>query len=304
MNIEISIVIPTLNRIDSLKLTLKSIFTTLPENCEVIVVDQSMDSQQHCNDITNKYPDIIYICEKKMNLPNARNIGIKASHGEIILFFDDDIIVHKNCISAHIEAHKKLKSPIISGRTIQTGIIKWADINEIAQIDFKDASTNVNFDCTSSLDDICFAVGCHFSVKRNLFNQIGLFDSAYIGNALYEDLDFSFRAKKKNHLISYISYAIIDHKTDDNGGCRNQIKKQYLLHMLHNRTLFYIKHIKTVPSLSYIIYLKNLIEYICRIKKGHYSFYLLFKSFHTLILSYFNLLFTPFRIKQLKDSNL
>lgn len=303
MNIKISVIIATLNRFNSLKMALKSIYKDLPSNCEVIVVDQSKMSANYCNEIKNIYPDILYICEIKSNLPNARNVGIKNSHGEIILFFDDDVIIHKNCINAHIEAHKDLTSTIVSGRTIQTGTIKWANIDEVAQINLEDASTNANFDFKKSFKSINFAVGCHFSVKRKLFNKIGLFDTAFVGNALYEDLDFSFRAKKHNFTISYIHNAVIDHNTEDSGGCRHLTEKRYLLDMLHNRTLFYIKHIRFIPSLYYLIYLKNLIEYICRIKPKLYSFTLLLQSIFTLAKSYLDLLVTPLRTKHLKDSN-
>lgn len=302
--VTLSIVIATYNRFESLKRSLESIFKTLPKNCEVLVIDQSDESLKHKEYFYNKYENLNFIIEKRVNLPNARNVGIKNSNGEIILFFDDDIIVHNNCIKSHIDAHQDSSKYLIAGRTIQSGDIKWADINNIAEIDLANGDTAANFNQTNTFKDIPFAVGCHFSIKRDLIKNVGIFDIAFAGNALYEDLDFSFRSRKKGYTISYIPSAVIEHHTEPNGGCRETKQKDYYLDMLHNRTLFFIKNISILPTKEFRIYIRNLVEYICRIKKGRYSVLYLIKSISIITYAYFHLFTRLFRERKEGTGNI
>lgn len=294
---KLSVIIPTYNRFNSLKSTLKSIFKYLPSHCEVIVIDQSEEALKNMDYFKNRYSDLIYIHEKRKNLPNARNLGIKISSGGIVLFFDDDIIMHKNCIESHIKAHKELSSSIIAGRIIQSGEVQWADINDIAWIDTKNAETKANFDNLKFHQNIKFAVGSHFSIKKSVFKKVGFFDKAYCGNALYEDIDFSFRIKKLAYEISFYPKAVIEHHTELTGGCRTHKSRKYNLNMLHNRTLFYLKNISFIPSIQYIIYLRNLSEYICRIKKGFYSPYYFCKVIYSITIAYYHCITSKLRTR-------
>ncbi len=297
---KLSVVIATYNRFNSLKISLDSVFKNLPDYCEVIVVDQSANASEQKDYFIKKYPQIIYICEKQKNLPNARNIGIKNSQSSIILFLDDDIVMYKNCIESHINYHRDNKNPLVAGRTIQSGEIKWAEIKEISYLDFGNAETAANFDNKKLHDNLLFAVGCHFSIKKSIINKIGYFDNAFKGNALYEDIDFSFRVRKKGYNIVFNPNSIIEHHTESTGGCRDSQNKDYYLDMLHNRTLFYLKNISIIPSFKFLTYLKYLSEYICRIKKGFYSPYYLLKVLLEITYSYFHCFTSKLRTRVYK----
>lgn len=298
---ELSIIIPTFNRFNSLKNSLQSIYENIVPNIELIVIDQSPDADKSKKYFEEKYKDITYITTDKQNLPNARNIGIKISSGDILLFLDDDIIMHKGCINSHLKFHKNHSTPLHAGRTIQSGDIQWAPIDELARIDLSTAETAANFDNKLFHHNIPFAVGCHFSIKRDVIRTVGFFDMAYSNNSLYEDLDFSFRLRKKGFKIDFNPEAIIEHKTESSGGCRHEKDKEYLLKMLHNRTLFYLKNIRIIPSIKFIIYLKHLTEYICRIKKGHYSIHLLLKVIYNLLTAYFHCITSSSRTRTFRQ---
>lgn len=94
--IEVSIVIPTFNRQESLVRTLNSFFDqTYPqENFEIIVVDGFTDNtEQIIKDIIKSHPNLRYIKQFDRGAASARNIGITHSNGEIIGFTDDDCVV-------------------------------------------------------------------------------------------------------------------------------------------------------------------------------------------------------------------
>jgi glycosyltransferase involved in cell wall biosynthesis len=101
----VSVVIPTLNRPKYLKRIFRSLLaqTRLPD--EVIIVDQSDNSETE-NLIIKERPtfssenvDLKYIWEKTKSITHARNVGIRAASGEIVFFFDDDMILNKRYIN-------------------------------------------------------------------------------------------------------------------------------------------------------------------------------------------------------------
>lgn len=274
MSISLSIIIPTLNRQDSLIRTLDSIFKYKPNYCEVIVVDQSDNKN---SSITEIYSDLVYIYIKKKSLPNARNLGIKKSIGDVLLFIDDDMVIDSKVFDIHLKAHEDRNLGILSGRIIQKGDDKWADINVPTIIDFKTAETKANFDLKDS-GETQYSSGGHFSVKKSTFNKVGLFNSFYGANALYEDVDMSIRVKNCGFKLFYKSDAVTYHFSEHSGGCHDTDERRHLLWRLQNQTLFYLLHCRIIPGISFLKWQKNLIEFLSRKKDGGHSNLLIIKS--------------------------
>lgn len=97
MNLKISVIIPTLNRLDDLKITIKSIEKQVLLPYELIIVDQS-DNNFTKNYILNKKYNfkLTYVFQKKKSLTYARNNGVKVAKGDLITFLDDDVTLNKN----------------------------------------------------------------------------------------------------------------------------------------------------------------------------------------------------------------
>lgn len=271
MPVKISIIIPTYKRHESLEKTLVSVNQYRPADSETIVVDQSPDSKEQSQKFLKKFPNVRYICLLKPNLPNARNTGIINSCGTIILFLDDDTIVHPNCFNKHISTHTQKGIYVVAGRIKQMNReTSWAKTETVASIDNQTGETTGNFDLDYD-GNVLYATGGHMSINRIMFNKVGLFNTLFTGNALYEDIEFSFRVRKKGYSIKYNPGAIIYHYPDSKGGCHESNNKDYLLERLHNHILFYTLHVNAIPSREFFIYLKNLMEFISRKKNGSHS---------------------------------
>lgn len=98
----VSIIIPTHNRADIISETISSIFAQSYSKIELIIVDDhSTDSTEDVvkyklND--NPLYSFRYLKSEKNGGCAARNIGLSASSGEYIQFFDDDDIMMPNHI--------------------------------------------------------------------------------------------------------------------------------------------------------------------------------------------------------------
>ncbi|MCX5815360.1 MAG: glycosyltransferase [Proteobacteria bacterium] len=118
-----SVVIATRNRTEELAECLKSIhLQTIPPD-EIIVVDSSDKRSklyENCNP-TEKIP-IKYIHTLDRSSARQRNKGIDVCIGDIIFFFDDDIILDKDFIANSLKVYEDDKSGVI-------GCVQGVDLN-------------------------------------------------------------------------------------------------------------------------------------------------------------------------------
>ena len=93
----ISVVIPTYQRRDKLKITLESVLSQTYNNYEVLIIDDG--SNDGTKEMVHSFndPRIFYNWQKNTGGPaNPRNNGIKASKGNWIAFLDDDDVWKEN----------------------------------------------------------------------------------------------------------------------------------------------------------------------------------------------------------------
>jgi len=111
MSVDISIVIPTYNRNGGLKKCLSSLFDLDYPNdrFEIIVVDDSVDggAKKVFDELKINHSHLRYFTQGHKGPAAARNLGTKASVGEIIGFIDDDCAVCSNWAKLMVEIHRK-----------------------------------------------------------------------------------------------------------------------------------------------------------------------------------------------------
>ena len=98
---KLSIIIPNHNGIDTILKNIDSIYNSNNLNkidYEIIIIDDaSIDNSIDL--VEKKYPTIKLIKnEKNMGASYNRNIGIKNSNGDLLLFLDNDTWFNKNTI--------------------------------------------------------------------------------------------------------------------------------------------------------------------------------------------------------------
>jgi glycosyltransferase involved in cell wall biosynthesis/peptidoglycan/xylan/chitin deacetylase (PgdA/CDA1 family) len=117
--LKISVVVPTHNRRDVLvSRTLPAIFDQdLPatEYEVIVVVDGSTDgTAQALRELHS--PCSLRIIEQANSGPSAaRNRGIQAAKGGLLLFIDDDILCSPSLLKMHVEAHGGLEAAVVYG---------------------------------------------------------------------------------------------------------------------------------------------------------------------------------------------
>lgn len=103
MRFDISVIIPTYNRIDTIARALDSVYaqTHLPD--EVIVIDDG-STDGTTTYIQQHYPQVILIAQDNHGVSHARNTGIKRAQGQWIALLDSDDAWHPDKLAEQVSA--------------------------------------------------------------------------------------------------------------------------------------------------------------------------------------------------------
>ncbi len=192
--LRISIIIPVYNREEHLRLCLKALSQqSIPaEEYEIIVVD---DGSQDLSAVVGREFGAKTISTSNKGPAAARNIGIEAACGDILIFLDADILVSKDYLHEVRERHSKTNSLLLLGarRHLPEGIINPLDA-PICLDSREKLLRNYSFCLTHLNCPWSLAYTCNFSISRNFLGNIR-FDESYVGWGL-EDIDFAYELHK------------------------------------------------------------------------------------------------------------
>ena len=234
----VSVVVPTFNRAGILEKTISFLLEQTYPDYEIIIIDQSS-----CPDTKKfeKKSDIIkYIHIKEKGLPNARNVGIKKSKGDIILFLDDDIIPDNDLIFHHVHGYRNEKAGCVAGRVIEEPDVLTNTNITGSKVTLSGRFLR-NFRSTSR-QYIYAALGANMSFLKEAIDKTGFFDTRFIGSSVLEESDYCYRLRKSGYIILYEPEALVKHLRMQTGGCRLGEPYQEIYYRLHNTVLFYAKN--------------------------------------------------------------
>lgn len=102
---KISVIIPSYNRADLICYSLDSLVEGSSGELEIIVVDDgSTDNTEEI--VKLNYPIVRYLKQENSGAPTARNLGLKESNGDFVLFLDSDDFLEKNFFDSREQAFK------------------------------------------------------------------------------------------------------------------------------------------------------------------------------------------------------
>lgn len=204
----VSVVVPTYNRAGLLARTLPTLLDQdFDQRYEVVVVvDGSTDGTAEY--LRSTFGERIRIVQQANQGPGAaRNSGVDASAGELVLFIDDDALCDPAMVRTHWEEHRRHPGSVVFGpvrvsqwsvRSLATA--QWARWTE-AYLRRMDAGEPVRFP-----DDIWICTNT--SLLRSDFIAAGGFDPAL---STHEDTELALRLWKRGAVFRYAPAARADY---------------------------------------------------------------------------------------------
>ncbi len=202
----LTVVIPTRNRLPLLTRVLQTL--DQQEDVEpgafdaVVVVDGATDgTAEALRNMTTSFAMEV-IERRRGGVAGARNAGVRAARGEVVLFLDDDIIPSPRLVAEHVRAHAGSPSLVALGRFSPDSSIRrsaWTRYEELVQEKKYRALENKDEHPSA----IRFYSG-NVSVTRRLLLATGGFD---VGLARNEDVDLGFRLQAAGAQFVFIPLA-------------------------------------------------------------------------------------------------
>jgi len=203
---DLSIIIPFKDNFEELKETINSVlYQKTKVMYEVIIVDDG-SKKDHSEDIKKINKKIVYIYKKNGGPASARNIGISKARSKNLAFIDSDCIADKEWINQIIKNLKK-KEMILGGETT-------VDIKNKAGLASQFLTKSAMTDTIKGKETLIFLPTCNFAMQKSVVEKIGLFDEDFPLPA-GEDLEFCWRAYKKDIKLNYNKKMIVRHNIKD-----------------------------------------------------------------------------------------
>ena len=235
LNPKIYVIIPTYNAEKHFMKAFNSILNQSfgYENIELVIIDDnSNDSTKDIlKDLSQKYDNInLILMEENSGSPSkGRNIGIKESSADYIMFLDQDDFYHEEICEKLYGAAREYEADIVNCRIIFYKDGKY--IKEVNALDKKDKVLELN----SIDDDPSFLVST--SIWNKIYKKSFILENeiSFAVKELYEDTYFNVQAFiKASKIISlndyYGIYYSIRESEDDKSTSKN-FNKENLLKM-------------------------------------------------------------------------
>lgn len=193
----ISVIIPTYNRAALLRSSLESLAgQSLPgDQYEVIVVDDGATdaTREVCAELATRL-DLKYFRIEHSGISAAKNLGIFAASGPIILFFDDDDYAAPTLLAEHLAAHARHPHE----RTAILGYTAWAPTLLITEVMHYVMDVGRLLFCYTMEQgqtlDFTHFWGGRTSCKRRFLAQHGVFRHEL--QSILEDIELGYRLSK------------------------------------------------------------------------------------------------------------
>jgi GT2 family glycosyltransferase len=198
---------------------------------EIVVVDASSSWDRHTLDYQQVARQIsLRQVQAAEGLTLQRNVGVRLSQGDVVLFLDDDVVLDENYIAAIIAAFEL--DPLVciwgvvgefSNDPYERGPRAWK--NKLWRWLFLQGGqthgggymlpSGLPMYCSHSDSVVPVEVSCGITAYRHIVFQEFLFDEHLHKCARGEDADFSYRVSRK-HRIYHTPFARLAHYPSPN----------------------------------------------------------------------------------------
>ncbi len=194
-DLSVSVVIPTYNRADTLRRTLRSLAEQSldRERFEVLVVDDG--STDNTSEVCQAFDSLVvrYVPQHHGGGTSAKNTGAQAGQGEFLLFLDDDITLVPEFLESLVAELAGSDHLIVAGT-----------LNQVAENPILLRALPPTASSASTIDDPSVSSvavpftkmfgGC-FSIRRSDFYELGMLQEPAPGCwPNWEDVDLAYRA--------------------------------------------------------------------------------------------------------------
>ncbi len=205
----LSVVIPSWNGLDALRAHLPSVFedARATGDAEVLVSDDGSDDETAAS-LASWFPDVRVVRRaRRGGFAPAANDGVAASSGRIVALLNNDMDVRAGTFAALHAALEGEASAFAATPSILRARTGEDEAN--TRLRFRRGVVSTGIDGETRREP-AYACGGAMAFRRDEFLSLGGFDPLY-APFYWEDVDLSYRARKRGRTILHVPAARVDH---------------------------------------------------------------------------------------------
>ncbi|GAC1443583.1 MAG: glycosyltransferase family 2 protein [Vulcanimicrobiaceae bacterium] len=207
--LDLTVVIPTYNRLDTLRHVIPSLLaqTLGAQRYEIVVADsRSTDgTADYLAEVARTEPRVRHLPGDYTGRAMARNAGVEAARGAVVLFTDADIIASPDLLALHLAHHRDGADVAVVGMELQ--VDSFDDYVRLR--DRPHERKPLHPMSRRRLSWLYFLTG-NASVKKRDLDRVGRFDENFTGYG-HEDLELGYRLRAAGLSIVYEPKAVDYH---------------------------------------------------------------------------------------------
>jgi hypothetical protein len=267
--IDVSVIFVSYNTEEMTKKAIALVKQSLPQlNIEIFVIDNaSKDGSAEM--IRQEFPEIHLIINKtNVGFGRANNQALPFVHGRYILLLNTDAFVDPDTIQKTVDfMESNPKTGILGVRLLgRDGVLQPSCRYFPTPINSFLFRTGLNklFTSVKMVDDMTWdhnqvrdcdwVPGCYYLIRKEVIDQVGLFDTRYF---LYsEEVDHCFSAKNAGWNVTYFPYASVVHIGGESAKTDNKISsvsRQVSALQIESELLYFRKNLGLRSTLIHVV---------------------------------------------------
>jgi GT2 family glycosyltransferase len=216
MTLELSVVIPTFNRVEILPSVLEMLGRQSLQNerFEVIVVDDgsSDGTPRFLQSFSAPYRFRAF-SQPNAGPAGARNRGVIAAQSPLVVFLGDDTVPEEAFLETHLRAHEEARGAGVA----VLGYTTWPRERRVTPFlhHINEYGLQFGYELIEDPENVPFNFfyTSNISLSRGVLLEAGLFDTSF-PHAAWEDIELSYRLSRCGHRIVYRPGAVVRHHHD------------------------------------------------------------------------------------------
>jgi GT2 family glycosyltransferase len=212
-DLSVTVVVPTHNRrarLGRLLGALAGLYRAGARFDVVVVVDGSTDGTEQLLAAFSPPYRLRAIAQAQGGAGAARNAGMRAATGEVLLFLDDDVVPQGDFVERHLEIHRRDRSAVVLGRIVP------APGSPIPAWHYWEATTQARQFAAMRDGHIAPSWGNFYtgnaSVRREHAVAVGGFEESFVRG---EDVEFGHRLADAGLRFHFAADALVHHEGID-----------------------------------------------------------------------------------------
>lgn len=203
----VSIIIPCFNRYELTAACVESIQINSPDH-EIILVDNGSTDETRFAQVTIRN-------EENLGFATSCNQGAQVATNDHLVFLNNDTLVHQNWLAFTRNLHDDTIGCVGPKLIYPSGRIQSAGVGINFSANPGHEAFNLQTDWTHEPTPVAAVTGACLGIRKNLFIELGGFDTGYWNG--YEDIDLCLKATAAGYSNIYDPIAKVTHLESQSG---------------------------------------------------------------------------------------